>query len=147
MGNESEKAQPSRDSIAASLEKYKKQHGITDDGVKKTVAPTAVNIPTAPPKANFIAKWRDKAASAVFIEANSPSVGSSNPLTLDPNLSKFSFSAGSRFLSAWMDFLIASPLKLIIPSFASLCVTVASFPDSNPSVNILSRDFSLAYSF
>jgi hypothetical protein len=52
MENESGKTQPSKESIAASLEKYKKQHGITDDGVKKST-PTAINIPSAPPKTNF----------------------------------------------------------------------------------------------
>lgn len=53
MENASEKTQPSKESIAAQLEKYKKQHGITEEGVKKTVAPTAINIPSAPPKTNF----------------------------------------------------------------------------------------------
>lgn len=50
MENESVKPQPSKESIAASLEKYKKQHGLTDDSTKK---PTTVAAIPAPPKTNF----------------------------------------------------------------------------------------------
>ena len=52
MENESGKNQPSKESIAASLEKYKKQHGLVDDGSKKaTVVSPVTNV--VPPRANF----------------------------------------------------------------------------------------------
>ena len=53
MENDSKKTQPSKETIATQLEKFKKQRGLIDDDNKKTVAPTTVNIPTAPPKVNY----------------------------------------------------------------------------------------------
>jgi len=61
MKNEHESNQPSKESIAASLEKYKKQHGLTDDGSKKTT--TVASIPTTPPKTNFNPQEFEKAMS------------------------------------------------------------------------------------
>jgi len=52
-----EKPQPQKEDIAASLEKYKKQHGLTDDaGSKPTVVPTM-------PKSNFNPQEFEKAMS------------------------------------------------------------------------------------
>ena len=53
MENESEKTQPSKESIAVSLEKFKKQRGITEDGNKKPVATTTTILPNTPPRTNF----------------------------------------------------------------------------------------------